>query len=215
MRNRLIVAAIGVPLTAVVVWFTSGLWFTLIVMAVALCCIYELCKNKFEWWLVPVSVMIALAFFVLARLRDTERGLELTIVIFACTYGSDAGAMLMGRYLGRHHPFPKISPNKTEMGLLGGLVAPVLIALIVDVLLQLSGYYARVVEFTLIGLVIGIASEMGDLFFSSIKRKLGIKDYGSILPGHGGLLDRFDSMVFAIPAALIIVVLLEELPIIA
>lgn len=105
--------------------------------------------------------------------------------------------MLLGSRFGKKHPFPKVSPNKTDMGVIGGLIAPMIFSLL---FVSEIGVAAALV----IGLILGVAAEAGDLFFSFIKRKIGIKDYGNILPGHGGMLDRFDSVILVAPMAYLI-----------
>ena len=119
---------------------------------------------------------------------------------------ADAGAYFAGVKLGKRKLCPKISPKKTVEGALGGLLAGVLSALIFGFVFDFIFGYSYVNYFALI--IIGIIntplSMLGDLGFSIIKRNLGIKDYGSIIPGHGGVLDRFDSVVVTAPLVYIV-----------
>ncbi len=114
---------------------------------------------------------------------------------------ADAGAYFAGVFLGKHKLCPKISPNKTVEGFIGGLIAgvisAVIIALIYSFLYPNAKFNYLIVLF--IGLAATAVSVLGDLSFSLIKRSCNIKDYGSIFPGHGGFLDRFDSVIFAAP----------------
>jgi phosphatidate cytidylyltransferase len=202
MKQRLIVAAIGIPLTAAAIWLLPGLWFSILMMCVAAWCISEAMhsagKLKFNRKPLLMYVLIAAGFICLILLRD-RYGVPLTFFVVGCAYIGDAGAMLTGKFIGKHvggsHPFPKISPNKTVAGAVGGLVVPMLFSLAFG---KTLGWITAVV----CGFVLGLTAECGDLFFSFVKRKLGVKDFGTILPGHGGLLDRFDSMVFVAPVAL-------------
>lgn len=111
---------------------------------------------------------------------------------------SDSAAYFVGRSLGRHKLYPAVSPKKTIEGSCGGLVGGILGLWIFSVLFfpQL-----RMIDILLLGAVIGLFSQVGDLFESLLKRSFGVKDSGSLIPGHGGLLDRLDSLLFAFPVA--------------
>jgi len=113
------------------------------------------------------------------------------------TFATDTGAFLVGRTLGRHPMAPLISPNKTWEGSLGGFASAVAAALLLGLVfdLQIAPW-----QQALIGGVVGIVSQWGDLIESKLKRIADVKDAGSIIPGHGGLLDRLDSMLLALPA---------------
>ncbi len=133
------------------------------------------------------------------------------IALFMIVMFTDAGAFIIGLLLGRFIPkklAPTISPNKTVIGAVGGVVGGMLGAIaayfiyfglgkVLDTPLVYSGSLHPAVVFMLIGLVISVIAQIGDLFESAIKRECGIKDMGKLLPGHGGVLDRFDSMLFS------------------
>ena len=125
------------------------------------------------------------------------------VAIFLLPWMADGGAYFIGSYFGKHKLAPNISPKKTVEGVLGGVVACVASAMIMGLLFQLVflGDKARVNFFALIVLALldSVISILGDLSFSLIKRNLKIKDYGSIFPGHGGMLDRCDSIIFTAP----------------
>jgi phosphatidate cytidylyltransferase len=109
---------------------------------------------------------------------------------------SDSGAYFVGRFFGRHLLFPTLSPNKTIEGSLGGLVLTVLIVGVISY--QLLDF--SLVKAGVIGAGVSIFSQSGDLFESALKRILDVKDLGRFLPGHGGILDRIDSLLFTAPA---------------
>ena len=115
------------------------------------------------------------------------------LAVFAC----DTGALAVGRLLGRHRMTPRISPNKTWEGAAGGFAASVGAALLVGLVFDLD---APVWQQAVIGAVAGLAAQAGDLAESALKRAANVKDSGSIMPGHGGILDRMDSILFALPA---------------
>ena len=119
--------------------------------------------------------------------------------VFIFLWANDSGAYCFGSMLGKHKLFPSISPNKSWEGSLGGAI----VALIIS---QVLAYYDSILnnwEWLGFGLVVVIFGTWGDLVESLLKRQLGIKDSGNILPGHGGMLDRFDSSLLAIPASVI------------
>lgn len=126
------------------------------------------------------------------------------VLVLATPWLSDSGAYFVGRSLGKRKLCPSISPNKTVEGAAGGLLAGGISAVIVGLVFLLlyrgdAGFHPNFLILAILGMVVSVTSILGDLFFSLIKRYTGIKDYGSILPGHGGMLDRFDSVLFCIP----------------
>jgi phosphatidate cytidylyltransferase len=127
---------------------------------------------------------------------DTRDGIVLILIAVVGPWISDAGAYFAGRFFGRHLLFPSLSPKKTVEGGLGGLLLTVLVITPVAYgLLDFSPLKAL-----LIGAVVSVASQCGDLFESALKRILDVKDLGNFLPGHGGVLDRVDSLLFTAPA---------------
>ncbi len=116
------------------------------------------------------------------------------LVVLLGVWGFDSAAFFTGRYLGRHKVAPQISPGKTWEGIAGGMLLAIIAALICTVRqLAVPWYFA-----ILLGLLIGSAAVLGDLAESLIKRQMRVKDSGHILPGHGGVLDRIDSLLFAV-----------------
>lgn len=121
------------------------------------------------------------------------------IGIFLIIWMNDSGAYLVGSAIGKHKMCPNISPAKSWEGLIGGAVAGVIMGIINAVLFQ----EISMTDWIAIALLTVAFGTLGDLFQSKIKRELGVKDSGKILPGHGGFLDRLDSLLFAIPAIFI------------
>lgn len=148
--------------------------------------------------LYPTGLLGALVLLREARgpLVDSLTAFWLVLLTFFVVWATDVFAYYVGRALGRHKMAPVISPNKTWEGAIGGATAAVLItvAFKLTVLDVLAWPHALAV-----GLIGGVLSQIGDLTESQIKRSTGVKDASSLLPGHGGLLDRFDSMVVAAP----------------
>jgi phosphatidate cytidylyltransferase len=139
------------------------------------------------------TLWVAVGFAYLLMLRALEHGLALTILVMGCTMLSDTFAYFVGRAVGRHRMAPRISPNKSVEGAIGGLVGAVVAAVVV----KIYSPWLPGVEAVVLGLIIGVVGQWGDLFESAFKRDFRVKDSGRILPGHGGILDRFDSILFA------------------
>ncbi len=139
-------------------------------------------------------VPLLLAFLIL--IRNSENGALWVIWIFLIIAASDTGAYYIGSYFGRRPLSPGISPNKTIEGSLAGIASAVVVALVFDWLFIQDIHSILVILFAVVAAAVG---QLGDLFESALKRHGGIKDSGSILPGHGGILDRIDGLMFALP----------------
>jgi phosphatidate cytidylyltransferase len=124
------------------------------------------------------------------------RGLAWALTVILCTWIGDSAAYLVGRSLGRRKLAPDLSPNKTVEGAAGGLLAATLTGSLVFAWSGLGSWWIG----ALAGAVIGIAGQLGDLGESLLKRQAGVKDSGAAIPGHGGILDRIDALLFAFPA---------------
>ncbi len=146
------------------------------------------------------GVAIPLAMSCLLRLRLMEFGGGLVLMPLVAAFMSDSAALFTGMACGKHKLAPKASPKKTMEGAVGGLVG----GIVGMVLFRIVFFFVTVQALSIgwcmvIGLVGAFMGQLGDLSFSVIKRQCGIKDYGRLLPGHGGVLDRFDSVIFAAP----------------
>ena len=138
------------------------------------------------------------AMMVAVQAGDFTPGLGIFFAAIIGTVGYDVGGLFIGRTSGRS-PLSAASPNKTWEGLLGGCATAIVVELILSASVGM-GPIDSLGEGLLVGLVVAIAAPLGDLSESMLKRDLGVKDMGSILPGHGGLLDRFDGLLFVLPA---------------
>jgi phosphatidate cytidylyltransferase len=119
------------------------------------------------------------------------------------TWASDIGGFVVGRAVGGRKLIPAVSPSKTIAGAIGGLVASIAVAwfatrLLLRPVAQLAFSPLGTIIF---GAVVSVAAQIGDLFESLLKREAGVKDSSTLIPGHGGMLDRFDSLLFALPTA--------------
>ncbi len=172
----------------------------------------ELIRNSQKFHVEQIAFMIMTAILVTKSLtfiipikNVDEHGMVYVVLALCGAWIADSGAYFAGITLGKHKLCPTISPKKTVEGFVGGLVANAvvfaLICLGYSLIVKFSGgtvevnYLAAVV----LGAVSAVISVLGDLCASVVKRQKGIKDYGSIMPGHGGMMDRFDSVLFVVP----------------
>ena len=147
---------------------------------------------------------ITVAFSSMVLLRYMENGVYLFLLPFIGAWVSDTFAYFTGRFLGRHKLAPIISPKKTIEGSIGGIVFAVGVFALYGVILSSRGLIPNYLALCLAGLFVSILSQIGDLALSLVKREYGIKDYGKLFPGHGGVLDRFDSVIATAPVILIL-----------
>ena len=157
----------------------------------------------------PMYVGFLLAHALMLRELDNSAGSGRDWLIFALlvTFATDTGSFFTGMAVGKHPMSPSISPNKTWEGAIGGFTWAVGIALALGALLQLP---VPLWQEALMGAAVGVVAPLGDLAESRLKRAVDAKDAGSILPGHGGFLDRLDSLLFTVPVVYYLVALVLE-----
>lgn len=155
--------------------------------------------------LTGIFYVIFLSFHVTLVEQIAEYGIMVWL-IFLTAFGTDSMAYFSGYVFGKHKLAPKISPKKTIEGSIGGILGSVLFC-------ALFGYFViphLLLHCIILGILGGVISQFGDLTASIFKRKMGIKDYGNLIPGHGGILDRFDSVLFTAPMVYYYIVLVME-----
>jgi phosphatidate cytidylyltransferase len=146
-------------------------------------------------------IYIPLPLAILTKLRAMDQGLALVLMVLVCTWAADTGAYFAGRFLGKAKLLPRISPKKTWAGVWGGVALSIACA----IGMAAGGYPEMPLGLAAgIGALVSVVGVVGDLIESMFKRSSGIKDSGGIMPGHGGLLDRVDSLLFTIPVAWIV-----------
>ncbi|MCW3849131.1 phosphatidate cytidylyltransferase [Sphingomonas sp. LB-2] len=199
-QRRLAQYALTVPLALLAPGLAMGpSWFVFGLIIGAGFFIAAVTRNgRLGWGIVYVGVpALALVF-----LREEPHGLLLTFWAMALVWACDSGAFFAGRAIGGPKLAPSISPNKTWAGFIGGLAASAAAAWGMVILFGLPPALALVTPF------LAVLAQAGDLYESHLKRLAGVKDSGTLLPGHGGLLDRLDGLVAVAPAAALLVILL-------
>jgi len=155
-------------------------------------------EGAFIGWAWTIAGILYVGWLMshLVALRGLDDGRNWVFLALLANFGSDTAAYFTGRALGRHHLAPSISPGKTWEGTIAGILGAIIISLLFTIPSPLSlplGYGQAIV----LGLLVSIFGQLGDLVESLLKRNMGVKDSGRLLPGHGGALDRIDSVVFA------------------
>ncbi len=145
-------------------------------------------------------VYITASFTALCLVRYIENGVYYFALVFVASWVCDVFAYFVGRALGRHKLIPEISPKKTVEGAIGGVVCTTLCFVLYGFIISLvSEFTPKYFLLAVFGFVLSVVAQLGDLIASLIKRQHGVKDYGNIFPGHGGVLDRFDSILAVAP----------------
>jgi len=212
-------AAVLLPLGEYAGW---GDWYFRLVTLGLFCALFSVAIQKYgtpgaiglEHIMICIfaGLLIPTLLSSLIRLRAMEQGRFLVFLPVISAFLTDIGAYFTGVFFGKHRGITKVSPNKSLEGYLGGIVFGGVFMLLYGAALGvLTGVPVSYPLMAVYGLCGSAVTELGDLSFSLIKRQYGVKDYGNLIPGHGGMLDRFDSMIFAAPMLLVLVELFPPL----
>ena len=219
--NRMISTVAGVYFFFAMAGYNSGIVSAGVFIPYLITLIYLMVAELYlkqedpvhDWAYTMLSQLyIALPFSLLSVLAFRSVGSDIVytwhvpLSVFVFLWINDTGAYLCGSLLGKHKLFPRISPGKSWEGSIGGGILVIAIAVLVWYLTEqynMNDLQLSAIEWAGLGLTVVIFGTWGDLIESLFKRTLGIKDSGNILPGHGGMLDRFDSSLLAIPAAVV------------
>lgn len=162
------------------------------------------CRLKNPFKVVCITALILLLFKAIPELRSIKNGLYYLAIAVTLCFITDIAAYLVGKAFGKHKLIPSVSPNKTVEGSVAGVVFAVLMMLLGGILLE--HFEIAKIDYLLLAIYAALASvvgQFGDLAMSSIKRICRVKDFGNLFPGHGGVLDRFDSHLFTVAFTLL------------
>ena len=195
LKQRVITAAIAIPLLFLFLWL-NGWWLGGLVIVLALIGLYEywrllggMERQQDLRWIVGGAAYIVLGFLAFFGVRQVGAMAWLLTVIWS----TDTAAYEIGRRWGKHKLAPEISPHKTWEGAVAGLVVGSILGMIATLITTDAGWFAA----WIVSLFISGVGQIGDLVESKVKRLAGVKDSGNLLPGHGGILDRFDSLLLS------------------
>lgn len=204
LRKRILSALILAPLAVIATWIGSWVFGLLIAAGAAIA--------AWEWtrlvgwspvWLAAGAVYVGLPVLALLWMRGQDR--ETTLWLMAVVWATDSAAYGVGRIVGGWKLLPRVSPNKTWAGLIGGVAGAAIIGAAAAL-----GFGLKVDPWLLAAAsaLLALVAQGGDLFESAVKRRFGVKDTGALIPGHGGLLDRVDGLLAAAPVAAILCLVL-------
>lgn len=205
--NFIIACVAAVALYVIDLFTDDASWYMVWlfgVVLVSLLYLFNIEHRKLEDAMATITGIVYVIFFSfhVTLVEQTTYGILIWLIVITA-FGTDIMAYFTGFAFGKHKLCPKISPKKTIEGSIGGILGSVILS-------GLFGYFFTpdiLVHCIIIGVLGGIVSQFGDLTASIFKRKMGIKDYGNLIPGHGGILDRFDSVLFTGPMVYYYIVL--------
>lgn len=178
----------------------SMVFFIIIVSIFIMLCI-PVVNEKYNFVDVAVTLLgflyVSIFFSFIVLISEKDYGKYLVWIVFISSWMCDTTAYYVGKYLGKNKLCPKVSPKKTIEGSIGGLLGSTLACGLYGIFLDRLGINLPIFNFFLVGIFSGVFCQFGDLAASSIKRHVNVKDYSNLIPGHGGILDRFDSILFA------------------
>jgi len=212
LQKRILSAIILIPLTLFII-IKGSYFFNFFIFICLMITLYEwylMSKNKF--YNVPGFFLIILSFYSLYILRhDTDIDLTIIILILIICISTDVGGYAFGKLL-KGPKLTKISPNKTYSGMIGSFFLSIIFSIIYldyfNIYIIVKAEIISFFDFIFI-IVVSSISQMGDIFVSYFKRKSKIKNTGKIIPGHGGILDRIDGMIFVFPSTCLILNLIN------
>ncbi|ADU30722.1 phosphatidate cytidylyltransferase [Evansella cellulosilytica] len=181
-------------------WLHINKFEMFLLLIILLLALTVITKNSFTFdeagFVILSSVYIGFGFHFFIYTRFLDQGLELIFFILILVWATDSGAYFAGRSFGKHKLWPEISPKKTIEGAIGGIILAFTVGVIYTLFIPLFVSFVTTVIFII---VVSITGQLGDLVESALKRYYSVKDSGQVLPGHGGILDRFDSLIYVMP----------------
>jgi phosphatidate cytidylyltransferase len=198
-RSLRVIAAGLLPLAAAGLCLGAGrIDGAFLVLAIGIIAVALISPEQRQWTVTGFCYAAAAAVASVLLRQDPSEGFVALMFVLLVVWASDTGGYFAGRGIGGPKLWPRVSPKKTWAGAVGGFVASIMVA----AGFALSGF-GRTVPLLLLSSLLSVASQLGDLFESAVKRRFGVKDSSQIIPGHGGLLDRLDGFVAAVVVAAI------------
>ncbi len=206
-RNRVISAIVLIPLAVYAIYFSQSLFFFIAIILTILMTaewlnLIKTSKDQDKWQLIGLAY-IAIPIFCVIKLRMISS--DILLWMFAVIWATDIFAFFSGKTFGGPKLAPEISPNKTWSGLAGGVVASMIIGFLSSFMFSGGVFF-----FVFLSALLAVIEQAGDLLESKFKRLFGVKDSGTIIPGHGGVLDRLDGMMFTAPAVLFFITIFAD-----
>lgn len=186
-------------------WFAFEQWAMLALSAgfLLLMCVYVFSFPKYKAAQIAYAVFgvlyVPVLMMFMFQIRRMEDGLLLIPLVFISAWGNDTCAYCVGMLIGKHKMSPKLSPKKSVEGFIGGVIGAALLGALYGWFLSMTYGHVSIGLYALMCGAAGMFSVVGDLTASAVKRDFDIKDYGKLIPGHGGVMDRFDSILFTAP----------------
>ena len=213
-RPRLVIYS-AIMAFAVIMWSHAGAIQAYLLLVFTMALFTEMMRDHVRVRLSMLGECFLAGFLVpfllsaIIRILSLKIGRYVTLIPFVIACVNDAGAYFVGMRYGKHKLAPVVSPNKTIEGMLGGIAAAVVSMMVYCLMLQLvEGFRINYFYAFIYGVIGSCTGVFGDLCFSIIKRQTGIKDYGNLIPGHGGVLDRLDSMMTVAPLIEMLLILM-------
>jgi phosphatidate cytidylyltransferase len=198
LKERIMTSIVLIPFVIIAIYSSKFLFNGLILLLVTISAFEwrDMTKTSYnkKFWLFLGLSYIVIPFLLLITIRDMQNGANIVLWMLGVVWATDIAGMFVGRSLKGPKLAPKISPNKTWSGLIGGVICAMMIGFISSFM-----FAGGIKFFVFFSGLLAVVEQIGDLFESKIKRHFGVKDSGDILPGHGGILDRIDGLLFVIP----------------
>lgn len=205
-------------------WYSVPIIFLIFVYIIVMLGILLKQHNKIRLeevavaFMMSISISLSLSSLLIIREQYANYGYSAifyTLLALGAAWLADTGAYFCGRFFGKHKLAPTVSPKKTVEGSIGGIITNIICFILLGALYSaiLGEYSVNYLNLAIIGLLSAPVGMMGDLVFSVIKRQNNVKDFGTIMPGHGGVLDRFDSVILTAPFIMLVIRIIPPLAI--
>lgn len=214
LTKRILSALVLAPVIIADVWFGGWAFYALMALVFAIS-VQEWSRLSFRegrvCWRVLVSGVVYITLACMAAVWLRQIGVHTILYVLLAIWACDIGAYFAGKTIGGPKMAPSISPNKTWAGLVGGCVASAAVVIALAVMHDAPAMFGvSLFVHGLFGALLAVIGQIGDLLVSALKRRAGLKDTGNIIPGHGGLLDRIDALLLAMPIFALIVFVLQR-----